>query len=169
MFAVRRHRCHQDGHWASESRTAGRVTDRTQAPVIASGGVSSLDDLRAYRHLTGAGSRAPSGAKPSTPDGSPCRRRWTRAGVDAAMDLTRLVGEHRNPGAQCRRSWWATAPIRPSVKRQRLRHRSRSGDRAPSCRRTGRGNGMVCTAKNSRRAVDSPWVWVLDPIDGTFN
>ena len=32
-----------------------RVTDRTQAPVIASGGVSSLDDLRAIATLTGRG------------------------------------------------------------------------------------------------------------------
>jgi phosphoribosyl isomerase A len=32
-----------------------RVTDRTEAPVIASGGVSSLDDLRAIATLTGRG------------------------------------------------------------------------------------------------------------------
>ena len=33
----------------------GAVADRTQAPVIASGGVSSLDDLRAIATLTGRG------------------------------------------------------------------------------------------------------------------
>ncbi|MFV0494152.1 bifunctional 1-(5-phosphoribosyl)-5-((5-phosphoribosylamino)methylideneamino)imidazole-4-carboxamide isomerase/phosphoribosylanthranilate isomerase PriA [Mycobacterium sp.] len=32
-----------------------RVADRTEAPVIASGGVSSLDDLRAIATLTGSG------------------------------------------------------------------------------------------------------------------
>jgi phosphoribosylanthranilate isomerase len=32
-----------------------KVTDRTEAPVIASGGVSSLDDLRAIATLTGNG------------------------------------------------------------------------------------------------------------------
>jgi 1-(5-phosphoribosyl)-5-[(5-phosphoribosylamino)methylideneamino] imidazole-4-carboxamide isomerase/N-(5'phosphoribosyl)anthranilate isomerase len=33
----------------------GKVTERTDAPVIASGGVSSLDDLRAIATLTGSG------------------------------------------------------------------------------------------------------------------
>jgi phosphoribosylanthranilate isomerase len=33
----------------------GKVADRTDAPVIASGGVSSLDDLRAIATLTGSG------------------------------------------------------------------------------------------------------------------
>src|SRR5262245_21032282 len=40
-----------------------------------------------------AGSRAPSSARRSTRDGSPCRRRWPRYGSRPAMDLDGLVAQ----------------------------------------------------------------------------
>ena len=39
----------------AQPRPAASVAERTDAPVIASGGVSSLDDLRAIATLTGRG------------------------------------------------------------------------------------------------------------------
>ena len=54
------------------------VAERTDAPVIASGGVSSLDDLRAIATLTDAASRVRSSARRSTRGGSPCPRRSPR-------------------------------------------------------------------------------------------
>ena len=56
MFAVRRHRRHQGRHAQGPNLDLlASVAERTDAPVIASGGVSSLDDLRAIATLTGSG------------------------------------------------------------------------------------------------------------------
>ena len=53
---------------------------------------------------------------------------------------------------------------------QRLRHRGRPGDRTPGGRRAGDGHRHRRARRGvRRRRLDSPWVWVLDPIDGTFN
>ena len=50
------------------------VCARTDKPVVASGGVSSLDDLRALASLVRRASRAPSSARPSTPARSRCQK-----------------------------------------------------------------------------------------------
>lgn len=56
MFALRRHRRHQGRHLTGPNLDLlARVAERTDAPVIASGSVSSLDDLRAIATLTDRG------------------------------------------------------------------------------------------------------------------
>ena len=56
------------------SSCSRKVTERTDAPVIASGGVSSLDDLRRHRHAAStAASKARSSARRCTPGDSRCR------------------------------------------------------------------------------------------------
>ena len=68
----------------------GRSAPRTSRPVIASGGVSSLADLRAIAALVPVAWRAPSSARRCTPGRSPWRRRWRRW-----PDVTRrdLIGD----------------------------------------------------------------------------
>ena len=54
------------------------VCERTDSPVIASGGVSSLADLQAIAGLRPSASRARSSARRCTPARSPWSRRWRR-------------------------------------------------------------------------------------------
>ena len=69
------------------------VCAATDRPVVASGGVSSLDDLRA---IADAGarwvSRAPSSGRPSTPRRSPWKRPWRRCRmtVTSERDVRRV-------------------------------------------------------------------------------
>ena len=69
---------HRDGTLTGPNLQLLRdVCARTDAPVVASGGVSSLDDLRAIAGLDRrSGSRARSSARRSTPARSRCPRRW---------------------------------------------------------------------------------------------
>ena len=53
---LRRHRRHQGRNpEGSEPRAAAEITSRTPKPVVASGGVSSLDDIAALRELVPLG------------------------------------------------------------------------------------------------------------------
>ena len=52
------------------------VCDRTDSPVVASGGISSLTDIADLAALVPGVWRAPSSAPPCTSAASPCRRRW---------------------------------------------------------------------------------------------
>ena len=70
---------HRDGTLTGPNLELLRdVCARTDAPVVASGGVSSLDDLRAIAALTDSASRARSSARRSTPARSRCPRRSPR-------------------------------------------------------------------------------------------
>ena len=75
-----------------------RVCARTDTPVVASGGISSLADIVALRDWSPSASRARSSAPPSTSATSPSRRPWRAAWRAAASPPHR--GPHR-PSTSC--------------------------------------------------------------------
>ena len=155
-----------------------KVTERTDAPVIASGGVSSLDDLRAIATLTDRGvegaivgkalvRRTIHAAAGAGRGGAVGRRwRWTRP--------TSTPWSPRPPRS------WTTPPSRSSKVTAPTRRCRRRATTSPPrstwpsnvrwSRRSTPKTGIEVHGEEFGGAdVDSPLVWVLDPIDGTFN
>ena len=139
--------------WAAPISTCWpQVAERTDAPVIASGGVSSLDDLRAIATLTGRGvegaivGKALYAGRFTLPQALAAVREVDRNGSGRAG--CRRLGNPGRGGAS--RSWRATAPIRPSPRRATtsppksiLRSSARSSPRWKRRPESG------CTARNS--------------------
>src|SRR6185312_12077502 len=106
------------------------------------------------------------------PDGSPCRRRWPRRGSRPAMDLNGLVAEasaildaavpqfldgHRADSAVRKKGNDFATEVDLAIERQVV---------AALESATGIG---VHGEEFGGAPLDSELVWVLDPIDGTFN
>ena len=145
--------------------------------MIASGGVPAWMTCGPSPPSPTAGWKAPSSERPCTPDDSRCQRRWPRWGSRAAMaldeaDLDALVAAGRRDSGRRGQAVHRRAPRRISraEEGQRLRHRGRPGHRAPGRRGAVSATGIEVHGEEFGGAdVDSPLVWVLDPIDGTFN
>ena len=157
-----------------EPRAAARGLRRARrAAVVASGGVSSLDDLRALAALepATAGSRARSSARRSTPARSPCARRWRAVREPTAdssgsapagpyEDVDRLLPRSSRAGDLCHRP---PAPPRSSTAswsgigdavRRRPVSRSRAGRRGARAGRLPRASTSSrrgCTSSTSRQ------------------
>ena len=152
------------------------VAERTDAPVIASGGVSSLDDLRAIATLTDRGV-----------EGAIVGKALVRGAIHAAR------GARRGGGSRWRSTRPTSTPwsLRPPAILDEAATPFVEGHRAESAVQK-KGNDFatevdlaierqVVEALTTATGIgvhgeefggadlDSPLVWVLDPIDGTFN